>query len=65
MGGRAQEYGRGALHVEGQNDERLEGLLGKVKMLKDVSCLVGSFPDRQVRRIPSCPGYLLHLLHHR
>jgi hypothetical protein len=23
--------------VEGQNDERLEGLLGKVKMLKDVS----------------------------
>jgi blocked-early-in-transport protein 1 len=30
-------YTRTAMDVEGQNDERLEGLLGKVKILKDVS----------------------------
>ena len=30
-------YTRTALNVEEQNDERLDGLLGKVKILKDVS----------------------------
>jgi len=30
-------YTRSAHDVEEQNDERLEGLLGKVKILKDVS----------------------------
>ncbi len=29
-------YTRATHDVEGQNDERLEGLLGKVKLLKDV-----------------------------
>lgn len=29
---------RTAHQLEGQNNERLEGLLGKVKLLKDVSC---------------------------
>ena len=36
-------YTRSAHDVEEQNDERLEGLLGKVKILKDVSgagCMV-------------------------
>jgi len=31
-------YTRTVHNVEEQNDERLEGLLGKVKILKDVSC---------------------------
>ncbi len=30
-------YTRTAHELEGQNDERLEGLMGKVRMLKDVS----------------------------
>ena len=30
-------YTRTTHDMEGQNDERLEGLLGKVKVLKDVS----------------------------
>lgn len=30
-----------AQHVEGQNDERLEGLLGKVKILKDITVGIG------------------------
>lgn len=30
-------YTRATHDIEGQNDERLEGLLGKVKILKDVS----------------------------
>lgn len=33
-------YTRATHDVEGQNDERLEGLLGKVKVLKDVSLLL-------------------------
>ena len=32
-------YTRATHDVEGQNDERLEGLLGKVKVLKDVSAI--------------------------
>lgn len=30
-----------AMHVEGQNDERLDGLLGKVKILKDITVGIG------------------------
>ncbi|KAL7421574.1 protein transport protein bet1 [Cryptotrichosporon argae] len=36
IGGPGSGYTRTAQEVEGQNDERLDGLLGKVKMLKDV-----------------------------
>ena len=36
-GGAGSGYTRATHDVEGQNDERLEGLLGKVKTLKDVS----------------------------
>lgn len=31
------DYSRTAHEVERQNDDKLEGLLGKVKILKDVS----------------------------
>lgn len=34
--GSGSGYTRATHDVEGQNDERLDGLLGKVKMLKDV-----------------------------
>lgn len=37
-GTRAGGVDRTAHQLEGQNNERLEGLLGKVKLLKDVSC---------------------------
>lgn len=37
MGSGANGYSRQAHDLEGQNDDRLEGLMGKVKMLKDVS----------------------------
>lgn len=37
IGGGGTGYTRTALNVEEQNDERLDGLLGKVKILKDVS----------------------------
>jgi blocked-early-in-transport protein 1 len=33
-------YTRATHDVEGQNDERLDGLLGKVKMLKDVGGVI-------------------------
>ena len=36
-GGTSGAYARSAHEVERQNDDKLEGLLGKVKMLKDVS----------------------------
>ncbi|WWC60300.1 uncharacterized protein I303_102869 [Kwoniella dejecticola CBS 10117] len=35
-------YTRSTHEVEGQNDERLEGLLGKVKILKDITVGIGS-----------------------
>lgn len=41
-GGNGSGYTRTAMHLEGQNDDRLEGLLGKVKILKDVSGLPGA-----------------------
>lgn len=36
-GSNGSGYSRTAMHLEGQNDDKLEGLLGKVKILKDVS----------------------------
>lgn len=39
IGAGSSGYTRTALNVEEQNDERLDGLLGKVKILKDVSCV--------------------------
>lgn len=38
-GSNGSGYTRTAMQLEGQNDDRLEGLLGKVKMLKDVSTI--------------------------
>ncbi|WVR03873.1 hypothetical protein IAU60_000871 [Kwoniella sp. DSM 27419] len=35
-------HSRDAHHVEGQNDERLDGLLGKVKLLKDITVGIGN-----------------------
>ncbi|ORX36510.1 hypothetical protein BD324DRAFT_629140 [Kockovaella imperatae] len=35
-------YTRATHDVEGQNDERLEGLLGKVKVLKDITVGIGN-----------------------
>jgi len=40
MGSNGSGYTRATHDIEGQNDERLDGLLGKVKILKDVSGLV-------------------------
>ena len=40
MASNGSGYTRATHDVEGQNDERLEGLLGKVKILKDVSELL-------------------------
>lgn len=37
MASNGSGYTRVTHDIEGQNDERLEGLLGKVKILKDVS----------------------------
>ncbi|EIW66534.1 hypothetical protein TREMEDRAFT_70113 [Tremella mesenterica DSM 1558] len=34
-------YGGTAHDIEGQNDDRLEGLLGKVKVLKDITVGIG------------------------
>lgn len=39
MAGGYGGYSGTAQQIEGQNDERLSGLLGKVKSLKDVSLL--------------------------
>lgn len=35
-------YTRATHDIEGQNDERLEGLLGKVKILKDITTGIGN-----------------------
>ena len=40
-------YTRTTHEVEGQNDDRLEGLLGKVKVLKDVSRSETGYPSTQ------------------
>nr|XP_018264710.1 blocked early in transport 1 [Kwoniella dejecticola CBS 10117]OBR86868.1 blocked early in transport 1 [Kwoniella dejecticola CBS 10117] len=42
VGGQGSGYTRSTHEVEGQNDERLEGLLGKVKILKDITVGIGS-----------------------
>nr|ODN85145.1 blocked early in transport 1 [Cryptococcus depauperatus CBS 7841]ODN85146.1 blocked early in transport 1 [Cryptococcus depauperatus CBS 7841]ODO02440.1 blocked early in transport 1 [Cryptococcus depauperatus CBS 7855] len=41
-GGMSSGYTRTAHELEGQNDERLDGLLGKVKILKDITTGIGS-----------------------
>ncbi|WWC87880.1 uncharacterized protein L201_002778 [Kwoniella dendrophila CBS 6074] len=41
-GGSGSGYTRTTHEVEGQNDERLEGLLGKVKILKDITVGIGN-----------------------
>ncbi|KAK8861579.1 hypothetical protein IAR55_002401 [Kwoniella newhampshirensis] len=41
-GGMGSGYTRATHDVEGQNDERLEGLLGKVKTLKDITVGIGN-----------------------
>lgn len=50
MNSNGSGYTRATHDVEGQNDERLEGLLGKVKILKDVS----SLPCVNARTCPGC-----------
>ncbi|KAK1927537.1 hypothetical protein DB88DRAFT_478343 [Papiliotrema laurentii] len=42
IGGGGTGYTRTALNVEEQNDERLDGLLGKVKILKDITSGIGN-----------------------
>jgi blocked-early-in-transport protein 1 len=39
--GNGSGYTRNAMMVEGQNDDLLEGLLGKVKILKDITVGIG------------------------
>ncbi|AAW42679.2 BET1 protein, putative [Cryptococcus deneoformans JEC21] len=41
-GGMGSGYTRATHDIEGQNDERLEGLLGKVKILKDITTGIGN-----------------------
>ncbi|ORY22507.1 hypothetical protein BCR39DRAFT_551484 [Naematelia encephala] len=41
-GGMGSGYTRTAHDLEGQNDERLEGLLGRVKILKDITVGIGN-----------------------
>lgn len=40
-GNNGSGYTRNAMMVEGQNDDMLEGLLGKVKILKDITVGIG------------------------
>jgi hypothetical protein len=42
MGSGSNGYSRQAHDLETQNDDRLEGLMGKVKLLKDVSAVLSS-----------------------
>ncbi|WWC96988.1 hypothetical protein V866_003865 [Kwoniella sp. B9012] len=42
VSGPGSGYTRTTHEVEGQNDERLEGLLGKVKILKDITVGIGN-----------------------
>ncbi|WVQ79128.1 hypothetical protein IAT38_001223 [Cryptococcus sp. DSM 104549] len=41
-GGMGSGYTRATHDIEGQNDERLDGLLGKVKLLKDITVGIGN-----------------------